>query len=1020
MEDIIDDTVQPETPFTTGRFQFLGRDRYYSPNSILNARLNLRPLQNYTSNPFQPNRIGANRVRYQDFVDPRPWDIRFGYLAFLPVVPSQWFDPHTYLGNILLKPPPIDHYINGDGKEKKHGWAIPPENSWRTLEKDLYAAAVALSGHYHVPIILPFLPNAIGYTEMYRYKCDLTRRLEEALDWFFVWFGVVTRQTDPMHSDMLPYAFRLLLCLLRSSASGISTWISPTAPLQTSPSLLIISYNSAPLRLRSRLRLRKSGVSVRQGATHEYVEAKPAPTSLRSIVRDSFLTGVLSFLLAWLRLNPVAGARHAFDHELTAVLLERGVSPTFVDALMCSLFATDDPKRVRRAGTIVDVKKDSQANTQPYPDWFTFWGVPVWYTWNDEEENGNDLIGQFRPPAHLFLPPPPSSHQQEHPLGRDPADGPPSEEAHPDVAMQDPLPSIEINAAIASSSSPARPFSVDQNSAFVTDSNGVEIALQSSLTSPIHVPEDDDVGSLSAPSIAPGGSQIDAVAAPKESQAERGPEEPQAKSQQEPEWVAFFKTRDADHARRLAVETPQDRTTRLNRTREPATQTAKVFEWFKTGEAGKWERHPVVVQGRLDTLRGYGESQKRYDPFENEWDCCSEWGDDEEEEMYDEPPGGNDAPTIPPPAAAAFVRVDRPSTPPAVSFVDSDSPTEVFVAADAKSGGLETEVTEILTHFFGFNHLVPGESGLPSSSAIVGPKDKIFFLRVVGVDPASTSDKHPYSNTGEFVTAQQFVKALCDHSNPRAGSWDLLDDCVRPVRLTPRFRSIRIVQLADKDKVEPHDSVERYYVFDNSNTDGPFKVGVLSATSAALVCRLAPSICSPDIAAFLSSYGVPFRVFYPSRSIIKPPPFRKIPLEIPKRPFNHKFTKRDYDSYLQMRTLLLGQSHMQAALKRGGIIWRLAVGTLGTSKVAFPPSLWASSHSFDLSGVRYVDDALTTTEMDLICGAYECISADGKQRSLKSWWPLCRYYEKDECGENYGRWTPRRENHLSHVAEEVS
>ncbi|KAJ3502629.1 hypothetical protein NMY22_g18523 [Coprinellus aureogranulatus] len=286
---------------------------------------------------------------------------------------------------------------------------------------------------------------------------------------------------------------------------------------------------------------------------------------------------------------------------------------------------------------------------------------------------------------------------------------------------------------------------------------------------------------------------------------------------------------------------------------------------------------------------------------------------------------------------------------------------------------------------------------------------KAFFLRIVGVDPASHN--HPDFSTGECLAAHQFIKALCERQNPRSGSWDLLDDCVRPVRLTKRFQSIRVIRLVGKDKVDPHDRVDCYYVFDDSESDTaePFRVGVVSAASAALVCRLSSSHCSSDITAFLSSYGVPFRVFYPSRSILKPPSFQKIPLEIPTRPFHHKFTKKDYDSYLQMRTLLLGQSHMQAALKRGGIVWRLAVGTLGTSKVAFPPSLWASSHGFDLSGVSYVDDALTTTELDLICGAYECVSDDGKKRSLKSWWPLCRYYEKVECGENYGRWTPRRE-----------
>lgn len=34
---------------------------------------------------------------------------------------------------------------------------------------------------------------------------------------------------------------------------------------------------------------------------------------------------------------------------------------------------------------------------------------------------------------------------------------------------------------------------------------------------------------------------------------------------------------------------------------------------------------------------------------------------------------------------------------------------------------------------------------------------------------------------------------------------------------------------------------------------------------------------------------------------------------------------------------------------------------------------------------------------------------DGKDRALKSWWPQALYYEKEECGENYGHWCYRRE-----------
>lgn len=33
----------------------------------------------------------------------------------------------------------------------------------------------------------------------------------------------------------------------------------------------------------------------------------------------------------------------------------------------------------------------------------------------------------------------------------------------------------------------------------------------------------------------------------------------------------------------------------------------------------------------------------------------------------------------------------------------------------------------------------------------------------------------------------------------------------------------------------------------------------------------------------------------------------------------------------------------------------------------------------------------------------------GGQKTIKSWWPLQRFFEKPECGENYGFWSHRRE-----------
>jgi hypothetical protein len=194
-----------------------------------------------------------------------------------------------------------------------------------------------------------------------------------------------------------------------------------------------------------------------------------------------------------------------------------------------------------------------------------------------------------------------------------------------------------------------------------------------------------------------------------------------------------------------------------------------------------------------------------------------------------------------------------------------------------------------------------------------------------------------------------------------------------------------VFQQQETDKVDPHDSIQQYYVF-TETTNHSWRLAVTSASAAFMICRRPAIEDITDIALLLSSHGVPFRTFYPRSSVMMGPQTSYSTSHvIPKRPFGHKFTKEDYDVYVYMRTLLLGQSHMQAAVKRGGLTWRLAVGTLGTSRAALPPSSWGSTHAFEFQdGMEYVDSALTTMEMDLICGAYECVSSAFSLRAFSS------------------------------------
>ncbi|KAG2023189.1 hypothetical protein CC2G_000872 [Coprinopsis cinerea AmutBmut pab1-1] len=67
---------------------------------------------------------------------------------------------------------------------------------------------------------------------------------------------------------------------------------------------------------------------------------------------------------------------------------------------------------------------------------------------------------------------------------------------------------------------------------------------------------------------------------------------------------------------------------------------------------------------------------------------------------------------------------------------------------------------------------------------------------------------------------------------------------------------------------------------------------------------------------------------------------------------------------------------------------------------------------------EYVEDGLTLVELDLICGAYECTDEHGRL-AIRSCWPLVRYWEKDERGENYGRRCNRREAWYVSRLEEI-
>lgn len=161
---------------------------------------------------------------------------------------------------------------------------------------------------------------------------------------------------------------------------------------------------------------------------------------------------------------------------------------------------------------------------------------------------------------------------------------------------------------------------------------------------------------------------------------------------------------------------------------------------------------------------------------------------------------------------------------------------------------------------------------------------------------------------------------------------------------------------------------------------------------------------------FLIERGVPFRTLVWKSMMPKPPPSMPVIYQLPSRGPNYVFSKRDFDSYIHLREILVRQPRIRAALLRGGMPWRLVISFMHADKILGGPVGGGPMREVHHpSGETLVDDDLTDLELDLLCGTYICDTGQGPVIAYKSWFPPAFFFEKKDCAENYGRWTDYRE-----------
>ncbi|KAF8063149.1 hypothetical protein FPV67DRAFT_1672188 [Lyophyllum atratum] len=509
-------------------------------------------------------------------------------------------------------------------------------------------------------------------------------------------------------------------------------------------------------------------------------------------------------------------------------------------------------------------------------------------------------------------------------------------------------------------------------------------------------------------------------------------------------YIAWFADRDERNKKRVLTETSAQRQTRLNRERQPPTTSAKVFIWESSDSDPKvWVRVPVLRADREDTLEEYAGTQSRYDSFSNEWDCCYEFGpgaDDEDEDNHRFLAGHEDFddhelddPSQQPAPPYIDLPCPRVLTPPPQPAQNSDAqslhiprfhPIHLNTAAvqegstrslsqSSKADALQQEMLEVLHLHYGFTPPLPLPNAVP---AVLSENEYKKMIRVLGLQWSDVKDLIVALPIIPLVKA--YLDGIIGNLRPADNRCDFNLRSRTSLASSSRLRFLRIVHSADE-------SARPLYMFDfQVYSVAPWKLTLTTAANALLVCRLDQSLDEYGVARYLLEHGVPFHTLLSSELVDRGPREPPPPCVLPVRLSKAQFSGKDYDAYVSHRSDIVRQPRARAALLKGGYTWRLFIMTVSFDTVLNGPTGWNPLPGTmfvardQKTNETFVDDSLTEVELNLISGAYTCLTGIQNQTSTRSWYPLASTFEA--AGENYGYWNPYTEKVFWRRLDEIN
>lgn len=448
---------------------------------------------------------------------------------------------------------------------------------------------------------------------------------------------------------------------------------------------------------------------------------------------------------------------------------------------------------------------------------------------------------------------------------------------------------------------------------------------------------------------------------------------PERLSGQKPgeEYHVFFARRREENKVKEAKETPTRRQSRQSRERSAMSHsipgksnTATVFEWQPQDEFDGFLLRIRLTKTQISTTWGnYSRSTRIYDSFRNEWDLCDALdptstpdGDWEEDHFLPVP-----APSGPPP-------------PPLSSFmqdIENYFGHHEVAPSSNYTSGIE-RFASILCFHLGFQLTASTHTARDRSTTFEQWIQRTTWINLCKLIGDSGDDVESVADAQKRIITC-FVGYLVTLPSSQLSQipsdlWDLGPD----TSLSAWNANIRVSYIHVSEQ-------QLLYVIQPCLSPSlvPWKLVVPDAATALMCLRRDWGYDIMEIARNLLQKGIAFKTLQP---IAVPPCTRRPVMELRTYSLGYKpptfsAVYADYVVYEQYRHEFMNQPRARAALLHGGLVWRLALHSIGfdalpsvldgISREAVPFGLMLS-----IDGQTNFDDELSEEEVDFICGTY--------------------------------------------------